>query len=351
VTTGAVANAERRVRGGVASRPGPFSISYRSITDTRIHTTHVTATMTRNHEPFTGVFPALTTPFDEDLAVDHDLLAENARWLEDAGVDGVVPVGSTGESATLTHDEHVEVVETVVESVDVPVIAGSGSNATHEAVELSERAAGAGADGLLLISPYYNKPEPAGMEEHFRTVADAVDLPQIVYNVPSRTGRNVEIDTAVSLAHHENVVGYKAASGDLAQISEVVERTRDQSFAVLSGDDALTLPVLSVGGTGTISVAANVEPERTCAMVGAALSGDYDRARELHHELGPLFRALFVETNPIPVKEAMEIRGHHSARLRGPLTRLGQEGRERLEAVLATLDRNAQKRDAARTGR
>jgi 4-hydroxy-tetrahydrodipicolinate synthase len=290
--------------------------------------------------PFTGVLPALTTPFDEELNVDHDRLAENARRLERAGVDGVVPVGSTGESATLTHDEHVAVIETVVEAVeDVPVVAGSGSNSTHEAIDLSRRSAAAGADGLLLISPYYNNPEPAGMEEHFRAVADAVDLPQIVYNVPSRTGRTIEVDTAVSLAAHSTVVGYKAASGDLARIGEIVERTRDAAFAVLSGDDPLTLPILSVGATGTISVAANVEPERTCAMVGAALSGDYARARELYHELGPLFRALFVETNPIPVKEAMALRGHHAARLRGPLTRMGDEHRERLAAVLETLDR------------
>jgi len=307
----------------------------------------------RGDAPFTGVLPALTTPFDEDLNVDHDRLAATARRLERAGVDGVVPVGSTGESATLTHDEHVEVVETVVEAVDdVPVVAGSGSNSTHEAVDLSRRAAEAGADGLLLISPYYNKPEPDGMEEHFRTVADAVDLPQIVYNVPSRTGRTIEVDTAVSLSGHPNVVGYKAASGDLARISEIVERTREAEFAVLSGDDPLTLPILSVGGTGTISVAANVEPERTCAMVGATLSGDYDRARDLHHELGPLFRALFVETNPIPVKEAMELRGHHAARLRGPLTRMDDEHRERLAAVLETLD-HATDRDheVARPGR
>jgi 4-hydroxy-tetrahydrodipicolinate synthase len=297
--------------------------------------------MTHDSEPFTGVFPALTTPFADDLSVDHDLLAENARRLEAAGVDGVVPVGSTGESATLTHDEHVEVIETVADAVeDVPVVAGSGSNSTHEAVDLSERAAAAGADGLLLISPYYNKPEPAGMEEHFRTVADAVDLPQVVYNVPSRTGRTIEVETAVSLARHENVVGYKAASGDLDHVSRVIEHTREETFAVLSGDDPLTLPILSVGGTGTISVTANVEPELVCAMVGAALDGDYERARAIHHDLGPLTRALFVETNPIPVKEAMELRGHHPARLRGPLTRLSEAHREDLAAVLADLERS-----------
>ncbi|WP_137289553.1 4-hydroxy-tetrahydrodipicolinate synthase [Natronorubrum halophilum] len=288
---------------------------------------------------FTGVFPAMCTPFDEDERIDFETLQRDAQRLETAGVDGLVPVGSTGESATLTHDEHVRVVEAVIEAVDdVPVIAGTGSNNTHEALELSERAAAADADGLLLISPYYNKPEQRGLVDHYRTIADAVDLPQIVYNVPSRTGRNIEPDTAVELASHDNIAGYKAASGDLGQIGEIAERTSDEDFAVLSGDDALTLPTISVGGTGTISVAANIEPELTCAMVGAALDGDYARAQAIHHELGPLFRELFVETNPIPVKEAMEIRGYGPARMRTPLTRLADEYRDGLEAVLADLE-------------
>ncbi|TYL40235.1 4-hydroxy-tetrahydrodipicolinate synthase [Natronococcus pandeyae] len=289
-----------------------------------------------------GVFPAMCTPFDEDEEIDFETLQTDAQRLEAAGVDGLVPVGSTGESATLTHDEHIQVVEAVIDAVgDVPVIAGSGSNNTREALELSERSAEAGADGLLLISPYYNKPEQRGLIEHYRTIADAVDLPQIVYNVPSRTGQNIEADTAVELASHENIAGFKAASGDLGQIGEIAERTTDEEFAVLSGDDALTLPTISVGGTGTISVSANVEPERTCAMVGAALDGDYERAREIHHELGPLFRELFVETNPIPVKEAMEIRGYGPARMRSPLSRLSEEYRDDLETVLEDLERES----------
>ncbi|ELY89036.1 dihydrodipicolinate synthase [Natrialba hulunbeirensis JCM 10989] len=288
----------------------------------------------------TGVFPAMCTPFDDDQRIDFETLQQDAQRLEAAGVDGLVPVGSTGESATLTHDEHVRVVEAVIDAVDdVPVIAGSGSNNTREALELSERSADAGADGLLLISPYYNKPEQRGLVDHYRTIADAVDLPQIVYNVPSRTGQTIEPDTAVELASHENIAGYKAASGDLGVIGEIAERTMDEEFAVLSGDDAMTLPIISVGGTGTISVAANIEPERTCAMVGAALDGDYARAQNLHHELGPLFRELFVETNPIPVKEAMQIRGYGPARMRPPLTRLAEEYRADLEAVLDDLER------------
>ncbi|QLD88721.1 4-hydroxy-tetrahydrodipicolinate synthase [Natronomonas salina] len=291
------------------------------------------------HDTFTGVFPAMTTPFHDDESIDHDTLRNHAQRLEDAGVDGVVPVGTTGESATMTHDEHIEVVETVVDAVDdVPVIAGSGSNNTREALDLSRRSADAGADGLLLISPYYNRPQPEGMEHHFRQIADEVDLPQIVYNVPSRTGRNIAVETAVSLAEHDNVVGYKAASGDLNRINEVVERTREENFSVLSGDDALTLPVIAQGGTGCISVAANVEPERTVALVGAALENDFDRARELQYEMGDLFRTLFVESNPIPINEAMEIRGVHSSTMRSPLNPMTDENRERLREVLADLE-------------
>ncbi|RYJ14605.1 4-hydroxy-tetrahydrodipicolinate synthase [Halogeometricum borinquense] len=287
----------------------------------------------------TGVYPAMTTPFAPDGSIDHETLADDTRRLERAGVDGLVPVGSTGESATLTHDEHIEVVETVVEAAeDVPVIAGSGSNSTREALELSRRSADVGADGLLLISPYYNKPEQAGLIEHYQTIADEVDVPQIVYNVPSRTGSNIEPATVATLADHENIAGYKAASGDIGQISEVVERTREQEFAILSGDDALTLPVISVGGHGVISVTGNIEPERTAAMVHAALDGDFDSARELHHELGPLSRQLFIETNPIPVKAAMEIRGYAPGTLRPPLTELRDEHYEMLEATLEQLD-------------
>ncbi len=295
--------------------------------------------------PFRGVYPAITTPFHGDGSIDFETLRADVRRLEDAGVDGVVAVGSTGESATLSHDEHVAVVETAVDAADeVPVIAGTGSNSTREAVSLSERAADAGADALLLISPYYNRPEQRGLLAHYRAVADAVDLPQIVYDVPSRTGRSIDPDTVVALASHPNVAGYKAASGDLGAITEVVERTRGEAFAtdgrpfaVLSGDDALTLPVVAVGGRGVVSVAADVEPRRTTAMVHAALDGDYERARELHHRLGPLFRALFVETNPIPVKEALHRREGHPPHLRPPLSRLDEDHRDDLAGVLADL--------------
>ena len=296
--------------------------------------------MAIDHDTFAGAYPAMTTPFvdgDRD-SIDHDQLAADARRLADAGVAGLVPAGSTGESATLTHDEHVAAVETVVDAVDVPVIAGAGSNSTHEAVDLSRRAAEAGADGLLLISPYYNRPEPEGQYDHYRAVADAVDLPQIVYNVPSRTGSNLDLDTVVRLADHPNVRGYKAASGDAGRVGELIERTRNLEFDVLAGDDAMTLPLMALGATGVISVAANVEPERMGGLVRLALDDDFARARELQHELGPLMRALFAETNPIPVKEAMAIRGYGPAEMRSPLTRASESTCARLRDLLSELD-------------
>jgi 4-hydroxy-tetrahydrodipicolinate synthase len=290
-------------------------------------------------DTFEGVYPAMVTPFNEDHSIDFDQLRRDARRLEAAGVDGLVPMGSTGESATVSHDEHIEVIEAVIEAVDdVPVIAGSGSNNTDEALSLSRRAANAGADALLLISPYYNKPEQRGLREHYLRIAQAIDLPQIVYNVPSRTGQNIEAETVIELASHENVQGYKAASGDLNQVSQIVEGTRDETFDVLSGNDGETLPILSAGGTGCISVAANVEPGRMSDLVWAALEGDYGRAREQHHELGPLFRALFWETNPIPVKAAVAMRGHGANRLRSPLSPLADGYRDDLETILARYE-------------
>jgi 4-hydroxy-tetrahydrodipicolinate synthase len=288
---------------------------------------------------FAGVYPALCTPFHDDGRIDFETLRTDAQRLEDAGVDGLVPVGSTGEAATLSHDEHIEVVEAVVAAVDIPVIAGAGSNNTAEARSLSARAADAGADGLLLISPYYNRPQQRGLQDHYETIADAVDLPQIVYNVPSRTGRNLDAETVIELASHENIQGYKAAGGDLGQVGHIVEQTRGEQFDILSGNDGETLPILSVGGTGCISVAANVEPRRTCELVSAALDGDYDRARQYHHELGPLFRALFSETNPAPVTAAMEMRGNGNGNVRPPLAALAQENRDSLRGVLAAYDR------------
>jgi len=292
-----------------------------------------------SYHPFAGVYPAMTTPFHADGSIDHESLRAEARRLADAGVDGLVPAGSTGEAATLTHDEHIEVVDTVIDEVDIPVIAGAGSNSTREAVSLSERAEAAGADALLHLSPYYNKPEPAGMEDHYRRIADAVDIDVILYNVPSRTGRNIALETAISLASHENVAGYKAASGDMDRISQVIELTRDEEFTVLSGDDGMTFPILATGGTGVISVSANVFPESHVELVHAALDGDFARARALHHELAPLFRAMFMETNPIPVKEAVHRLYDRPSHVRPPLTRLEEASRAQLADELEPYQR------------
>lgn len=295
--------------------------------------------MTEYESLTTGVFPAMITPFDSDGRIDHETLADEARYLESAGVDGLVPVGSTGESATLSHDEHIEVVETVVEAVsDIPVIAGAGSNNTQEAIGLGEGAAAAGADGLLLISPYYNMPEPSGMQAHFEAIADAVALPQIVYNVPGRTGRTIEPETTAALAEHERIVGYKAASGDLAMINTVIELTEGLDFHVLAGDDVLTLPICAVGGNGVVSVAANLDPVGVVELTHAALSGDYEAARVQQRRLGPLFRAIFAETNPIPVKEGVAMLGRCDPYLRSPLSRLSEEHRSELRTILEELE-------------
>jgi 4-hydroxy-tetrahydrodipicolinate synthase len=289
-------------------------------------------------QPFEGVYPAIPTPFDENGDIDYDRVREHVTRLEEAGVDGIVPAGSTGESATLTHEEHLELTEVVLDAVDVPVVPGTGTNSTEETLELSRDAAEIGADGLLLVSPYYNIPERSGMEAHYRAVADAVELPQILYNVPGRTGVDIHMEAAVALAEHDNVVGYKAASTDLERISELTERTRDESFAVLSGDDPVTLPILSVGGRGCISVAANLVPERVCEMVAAASEGNYEQARRLHHELGPLYRAMFAETNPIPIKELLALRENREPRFRKPMTPAAPELRARLEEILDSLE-------------
>jgi len=283
-----------------------------------------------------GVYPAVVTPFDSDGEVDYDAFGDVIRRVEDAGVDGIVPCGSTGESATLTHEEHKRVVEYAVEHAETEVVAGTGSNSTHEALELTKHADEAGADAALLISPYYNIPNYEGLVEHYETVADSVDIPLILYNVPGRTGHNLPDDAVVELAHHEGVAGVKEASGDINKISRLCARTRDLEFDVVSGDDSMTLPLLSVGGTGVISVTANIFPGAMCELVKAAREGDYERARGVHADLLPVFDAMFVETNPIPVKIAMGELGYCDSRLRLPLSDDVPE--ESVETVVEALE-------------
>jgi 4-hydroxy-tetrahydrodipicolinate synthase len=286
---------------------------------------------------FRGVLTALVTPF-RDGEVDETALREMVERQIAAGIDGLVPCGSTGESATLSHAEHCRVVEIVVDAARgrVPVVAGTGSNNTREAVELTGHAKRAGAAGALLISPYYNKPTQEGIVAHFTEIARHTDFPLIPYNIPGRTASNILPATLARLADLEQVVGVKEASGDLGQMAEVIARCPDD-FAVLSGDDALTLPLLAIGGAGVISTSSNAAPEAMVALVRAFRSGDVAGARAEHYRLLPLFDALFCETNPIPLKAAIEMLGLASGEIRLPLTPLTEPNRERLQVVLKEL--------------
>jgi len=286
---------------------------------------------------FQGMLTALVTPFRNDT-VDEAALRELVERQIAAGIDGLVPCGSTGESATMTHSEHRRVMEIVVEAAAgrVPVVAGTGSNNTREAIELTRHARDAGAQGALLISPYYNKPTQEGLLAHYRAVADEVGLPLLVYNIPGRTASNVLPETIAQLARHPQIVGVKEASGNLDQMAEVI-RTCPDDFSVLSGDDALTLPLLGIGGRGVISTSANVAPREMAELVNAFREGDAVRAREIHYQLMPLFDALFCETNPIPVKTALAMMGVIGPEIRLPLLPLSEPHQEPLRAVLKDL--------------
>ena len=285
-----------------------------------------------------GVYPALITPFTEDDKVDEEGLKTIIDHVTKGRVSGVVPCGTTGESATLSPEEHKKVIETVVEYSRVPVIAGTGSNNTKEAMELTEFAEDVGADAALVITPYYNKPNRKGLMEHYEKIAAVAEIPIILYNVPSRTGLNMTPDVVVELAEIPEIIGLKEASNDLNQVIEIIERTEGKNFVVLSGNDILTLPMMSVGAVGVISVAANIVPEKVTTMVNEMVKGKIKRARELHYELLPLFRALFLETNPIPVKAAAEMIGlikNSSVRL--PLGKISWDNEDRLRNVLKEL--------------
>ncbi len=284
---------------------------------------------------FHGSFVAMVTPFRQGK-VDEAKLRELVEFHVSHGTDGLIPCGTTGESPTLSHDEHKRVVEVVVEAAHgrIPVVAGTGSNSTAEAVDLTRHAENAGATGALVVNPYYNKPTQEGLYRHFRTVAESVAIPIIVYNIQSRTAVNVETATLERLAREvKNVAGVKEASGSLDQMSQVIAAC-GPDFSVLSGDDNITLPLLAIGGHGVISVIANILPRETAEMVHAALEGDWKRARELHYKLFPMARAAFLETNPIPIKEAMAMAGMLEPEFRLPMCRMSDANRERLRAVL-----------------
>ncbi|HZS34037.1 MAG TPA: 4-hydroxy-tetrahydrodipicolinate synthase [Methylomirabilota bacterium] len=284
---------------------------------------------------FQGSLVAMVTPF-RDGRVDEDSLRALVEFHVSHGTDGLVPCGTTGESPTLSPDEHHRVVEIVIEQARgrIPVIAGTGSNSTTATIELTRHAARAGAAGALLVSPYYNRPTQRGLYEHFRAVAEAVpDLPLIIYNIQGRTAVNVETETLQRLAELPNIVGVKEASGSLDQMTAVILAC-GPDFTVLSGDDTLTLPLMAVGGRGVISVVANLLPREVVEITHAALEGDWKRAREAHLRLFPVCKAMFIETNPIPVKEAMAMLGLVRAEWRLPMCAMSPANRERLRTTL-----------------
>lgn len=283
---------------------------------------------------FTGSLVAIITPFSSGK-FDEKAMADLIEFHVVHGTNGIVPCGTTGESATLTPKEHERVVSVTVEIANkrIPVIAGTGSNSTDEAITFTKHAKSMGADGALLITPYYNKPPQEGLYRHFEAVAKAVDLPQILYNIPGRTSINLLPATVSRLSEIPNIVGIKEGSGNLLQVSDIIQRSRPD-FLVLSGDDALTLPIIALGGKGVITVTANVAPSDMANMVAAALEGNYKKAQSLHYKLAPLFGALFLETNPIPVKAALAMMGKITEEIRLPLTPLTDELRPILQEAL-----------------
>jgi len=283
---------------------------------------------------FRGAFTALVTPFSNGK-LDEVALRKHIDFQIEQGIDGVVPCGTTGEASTLTHDEHIEVVRITVEHVNgrVPVVAGSGSNSTKEALELTRRVKEVGADASLMITPYYNKPTQDGLYQHFSVIAGEIDIPIVLYNVPGRTGVNMLPETVARLAKLPNIVGLKDATADLIQASYTLQVVPDD-FILLSGEDALVYPLLTIGGSGVISVTSNIAPAEMAGMCRSYLDGDIKTAVELHHRLLPLCDSMFVETNPIPVKGALAMMGRINNELRLPLVPLTDSGAVKVRSSL-----------------
>lgn len=285
---------------------------------------------------FKGSIVALVTPFRKNGSVDHGVVRELVEWHIASGTNAIVPCATTGESPTLTHDEHDEVIATVVKAVNkrIPVLAGCGSNCTEESLRLIKHAESVGADGALVITPYYNKPTQAGMTAHYESLAKATKLPIVIYNVPGRTGVNIKPETVAELAKIENIVGIKEASGSLDQASEIMQKC---DLDVLSGEDSLNFPLMAMGAVGAISVVANVVPELMAKLTSAALKGDMEEGRKLHKMLFPISRALFAETNPCPVKAALAMIGKCENNLRLPLVPVSPATEELLAKTLRDL--------------
>lgn len=286
---------------------------------------------------FRGAYTALVTPF-RDNTIDEAALRKIVEFQISEGINGLIPCGTTGESATLTHAEHKKVVEVTIDAADgrVPVIAGTGSNSTDETIELTSHAKKAGAAAALLITPYYNKPNQEGLYLHYKAVAEAVDIPIILYNVPGRTAVNMLPETVARLSEIKNIVGIKEATADMEQVSWL-RRLCGDDFKLFSGDDATTLPFLCVGGHGVISVTSNVMPGEMAEICSAFAEGNIERARTIHNSLLPLARVMFCETNPIPVKEAVHLMGLSTEEIRLPLTRLSAKDRSALSSVMKEL--------------
>jgi 4-hydroxy-tetrahydrodipicolinate synthase len=285
---------------------------------------------------FRGAIVAIVTPFKKGK-VDEEALRKLVEFQIKNGTDGIVPCGTTGESSTLSHEEHDRVIEVVIDAAKkrVPVIAGTGSNSTAEAIRLTRHAYKAGADGALMVCPYYNRPTQEGLYQHYKAVAEAVPIPIIVYNIPGRTGVNINPDTLARLAKIKNIVGVKEASGSIKQMSDVINLCGPK-FDVLSGDDLFTLPLMAMGGHGVISVISNVAPADMAAMVDAFVAGDLKKARTLHYKMAPLIDALFVETNPTPVKAALAMMKKISYEVRLPLYKLSDANYEKLKKIVVS---------------
>ena len=287
-----------------------------------------------------GSITAIVTPFKKSGEIDEQGLRENIEFQIKGNSAGIVPVGTTGVSPTVTPQEHKGVIEIAVDAAGgrIPVIAGTGANSTSETIEYTRYAEDVGADAALLVAPYYNKPSQEGLYAHFKKVAGSVDIPLILYNIQGRTAVNIEVNTITRLSKLNNIIGVKEASGNLNQMSAIIEATKDEDFVLVSGDDSLTLPVLALGGKGVISVAANIVPEKIAEMVSMCLEGDYENARALHYELMPLFRVLFIETSPAPIKYAMGLLNMPSGDVRLPLVAPEDENKRIIENVLRDME-------------
>ncbi len=285
---------------------------------------------------FKGAYVAIVTPFTDAGEINEKELVDLIEFQITGGTHGIVPCGTTGESATMSHEEHHKVVELTIKTVNgrVPVIAGSGSNSTAESIELTRHAKEAGADGALMITPYYNKPSQEGLYQHFKAVAEAVDIPIILYNVPSRTSINMLPATVARCAQIPNIVGIKEATGDMNQVSEVIRLCPDD-FTVLSGDDFTSMATVAIGGKGVISVSSNVAPADMAALMEAALNDDFARARQIHYKMFPLFQAMFFDTNPVPAKTTLALMGKISAaNPRMPMFKMNEAALERMKKVI-----------------